>query len=259
MPTLNKNQINQFVEDGFVKLDNAVPADLCSQIREILWKDMDVVKDDPSTWTKSVIRLGFYKQDPFNKAINMPALTSAYNQLAGTNKWIPPKSMGTFPVRFPSIEEPRDTGWHVDSSFAGSDLYDYSRWRINVFSKGRALLMLFVFSDTGENDAPTVIKKGSHLDVARILEPYGEEGLTFTELTGRLNISMHRPGVSATGESGTVFLCHPFIVHAAQTHHGTSPRFLAQPALELREPLLLSESSETPPPIEKAILMALGR
>src|SRR5687768_9093036 len=261
MSTLSKDQINQFIEDGYVKLNNAVPADICTRIMEILWKDMDVDKDDPSTWTKPVIRFGFYNQEPFNKAVNMPALTSAYNQLVGTDKWAPRDSIGTFPVRFPSDEAPGDTGWHVDSSYPdpGADVNDYSKWKINVFSKGRALLMLFIFSDTDENDAPTVIKKGSHMDVARILEPYGEEGLAFMDVAGRLNVTLDRPEVIATGLAGTVYLCHPFIVHAAQPHRGTLPRFLAQPALELKEPLALSGHSENTPPIEEAILLALGR
>lgn len=30
---------------------------------------------------------------------------------------------------------------------------------------------------------------------------------------------------------GTVYLCHPFLVHAAQPHRGTEPRFIAQPSL----------------------------
>src|SRR5690606_28837951 len=32
---------------------------------------------------------------------------------------------------------------------------DFLEWRANVTSKGRALLMLFLFSDVGDRDAPT--------------------------------------------------------------------------------------------------------
>jgi hypothetical protein len=35
----------------------------------------------------------------------------------------------------------------------------------------------------------------------------------------------------ATGRAGDVYLCHPFLVHAAQSHRGRNPRFLAQPPL----------------------------
>ena len=37
--------------------------------------------------------------------------------------------------------------------------------------------MLFLFSDVGEDDAPTRIRVGSHLQIARELAPAGESGL----------------------------------------------------------------------------------
>ena len=39
---------------------------------------------------------------------------------------------------------------------------DFMSWRANIHSKGRALLMLFLFSDVSEQDAPTRIRVGSH-------------------------------------------------------------------------------------------------
>ena len=57
-------------------------------------------------------------------------------------------------------------GWHIDVSF-GTESPDFLDWRANVHSKGRALLMLFLFSDVDERDAPTRIRAGSHVDVAR--------------------------------------------------------------------------------------------
>jgi hypothetical protein len=56
----------------------------------------------------------------------------------------------------------------VDVSF-GTEDPDFLSWRANVASKGRALLMLFLISDVGEDDAPTRIRVGSHRDVARTL------------------------------------------------------------------------------------------
>jgi hypothetical protein len=80
-------------------------------------------------------------------------------------RWEPRSSLGTFPVRFPTDDEDtRDTGWHIDASFPGSDSVsdDYLTWRINIHSRGRALLLLFLFSDVGKDDAPTRIRVGSH-------------------------------------------------------------------------------------------------
>ena len=80
-------------------------------------------------------------------------------------------------MRFPSPDDPGDAGWHIDVSF-GLDTPDFMHWRANIVSKNRALLMLFLFSDVGEDDAPTRIRVGSHIDIARMLAPAGEAGLT---------------------------------------------------------------------------------
>ena len=110
--------------------------------------------------------------------------------------------------------------------------------------KGRALLMLFLFSDIGPNDAPTRILVGSHLDVPPLLEPYGEDGLSFIELAQKLTTTLNRDVELATGKAGTVFLCHPFLIHAAQDNKVGSPRFLAQPPLLPAEPINLNRQDE---------------
>jgi hypothetical protein len=118
--------------------------------------------------------------------------------------------------------------------------------------------MLFLFSDVGECDAPTRIKVGSHLDIARFLESAGEEGLPHAELD-KFAAILERPGALATGEAGDVYLCHPFLVHAAQMHRGSMPRFLAQPPLHPAEPLRLDRENEDYSAVEIAIRQALHR
>ena len=142
-----------------------------------------------------------------------------------------PAGLGTFPVRFPSRHAPSDDGWHVDMSF-GTDNPDFMEWRVNVKSRGRALLTLFLFSDVGPDDAPTRIRKGSHQTIARELLPHGETGMTLRQLAADGFASTKGCDLAlATGEAGTVYLCHPFVVHAAQPHRGKEPRFMAQPPL----------------------------
>lgn len=251
---LNESLVEKFIIDGFVKIENAFPKELAAKGREILWADTGCDPDNPATWTKPVIRLGDYPQAPFREAVNMPILHAAFDKLVGKGRWLPRYSLGTFPVRFPSDEEPGDTGWHAEASFAGDD----GSWRLNVNSKGRALLMLFLFSDINEEDAPTRILAGSHLDVPSILKPAGENGLSFIELAQKLTTTLDRPLVHATGEAGTVYLCHPFLIHAAQPHHGTSPRFLAQPPLMPSIPLQLEREDGDYSPVEIAVRMGLN-
>lgn len=255
---LSDAQIEQFVRDGFARIDNAFPSELAEECRAILWRDTGCDPDDPKTWTKPIIRLGQYAQQPFAMAANTPILHHAFDQLVGKDRWQPRISLGTFPVRFPSPDDPGDAGWHIDASF-GTETPDFMEWRANVTSKNRALLMLFLFSDVGEDDAPTRIRAGSHLDIARMLAPAGESGLTLRELAANnFAETAELPEVLVTGNAGTVYLCHPFLVHAAQPHHGTRARFLAQPPLAHAAPLSLNREDGDYSPVERAIRNALA-
>jgi hypothetical protein len=256
---LTSTEVAAFIEQGFVRIDEAFPSDLAAEARTILWRDTGCDPDDPSTWTKPVVRLGFYSQPPFVAAANTATLGRACDLLVGPGRWVPRGNLGTFPIRFPSSVDPGDAGWHVDASF-GTGNPDFMSWRVNLASKGRALLMLFLFSDVGPDDAPTRIRVGSHLDMARILAPAGEEGQSLGELARNgFAETATCAEVLATGRAGTVYLCHPFLVHAAQPHRGTRPRFMAQPPLlPISGRLELTRPDGDYAPVEIAIRTAVN-
>jgi hypothetical protein len=254
---LSAAEVASFIRDGFVRLDHAFSRQTAEQARTILWRATGCDPDDRSTWTRPVIRLDQFAQAPFREAANTQALHNAFDQLVGQGRWIPREALGTFPVRFPSPVAPGDDGWHIDVSF-GDETPDFLEWRANVMSRGRTLLMLFLFSDVEHDDAPTRIRVGSHRDIARQLAPAGDAGLSLRELAADgFAASAGRPEVSAVGEAGTVYLCHPFLVHAAQPHRGRNPRFLAQPPLLPREPICLYRAAGDYSPVEQAILKSL--
>jgi hypothetical protein len=255
---LSSQQVEQFITDGYVRLDHVFPRALADEGREILWLDMGCKQLDSRTWKRPVIWLGGYHDAPFAKAANTPELLSVYDQLVGPDRWVPMSGLGTFPVRFPTNMDTGDTGWHIDASFPGPDSVadDFLSWRINVNSKGRALFALFLFSDVGELAAPTRIRVGSHMMVARLLEPWGEDGIAVRSLD--LTSTAICKEVVATGEAGTVYLCHPFLVHAAQINRGQAPRFMAQPPLFPKKELDVRGERPLPVyPVEAAIRRAL--
>ena len=256
---LSKNEIEQFILDGFIRIDNAFSQELAAAALGILWDDLPCDRSNRATWTEPVIRLGMYTDQAFIDSINTSKLHNAFNQLVGPDRWMPCRSVGTFPVRFPSVQMPNDMGKHVDASFPGTDPGNYLEWRVNIKSKGRALLNLILYSDVSEADAPTVIYKGSHLDVARLLSKVDDWGLSFMELASRVEGLPKREEVYATGKGGTVYLCHPFLVHSAQAHRGSTPKFMAQPPLLLRDELSLADADGAYSPVERAIRMALQK
>ena len=82
--------------------------------------------------------------------------------------------------------------------------------------------------------------------------------MSFMELANCLEETSCRPELLATGDAGTVYLCHSFLVHAAQPNRGNQPRFMAQPPLEALQPFQLERRDGAYSPSEMAIRFALG-
>ncbi|WUH94787.1 phytanoyl-CoA dioxygenase family protein [Streptomyces sp. NBC_00433] len=245
-----------FLRDGFVKIEGAFSTETARECEALLWKETGCDPDDRATWTEPVRWVGGMAQPPFVAAANTPVLHAAFDALVGPGRWAPRPSIGSFPLRFPHEDEPDDAGWHIDGSY----LPEGETWYFaNVRSRDRALLMLFLFTDVTEDNAPTRIRVGSHLDMPALLAPYGEAGASILGIAPAMVAATdHRPEVLATGRAGDVFLCHPFLVHAAQPHHGTQPRFLAQPPLHPAVPLELDRPDGAYSPVESAIRQGLG-
>ncbi|HVY89387.1 MAG TPA: hypothetical protein VG942_10995 [Hyphomonadaceae bacterium] len=260
--TLSTTEVERFVRDGFVKVEGAFSMEAAAAWREKLWAEAKLSPDDPSTWPP-VVRLPGYGEPPHARAFNTPRLHEAFDQLAGADRWIAPAGIGTFVLRFPVPGEVNDDGWHIDVSFPGpnSGPTDFLTWRANSASRDRLGLVLLLFTDVGLDDAPTRIRIGSHLPTARRLATYGEAGESLINL-GRAGFgeSAHLPEALAIGEAGTAYICHPFLVHAAQKNLGARPRFLAQPPLQPKPngQVQLQRAAGDYSPVERAIRLALS-
>ena len=266
MGPLSPVQVERFVEDGFVKVPSVVPPEHLTAGRAVLWGDLGVSPKDPSTWTEPVARVIPSVEGPFKAAFDQPLLLAVFDQLVGPGRWLPRPHLGIFVVRFPHALPPNDTGWHIDASFAPEDYSgrpgadtDFSDWHVNVFSRERALLMLFLFSDVGPHDGPTRLRVGSHLDVPALLHDAGESGLPAARISPlAAQASSERPEAVASGQAGDVYVCHPFLVHAAQAPTGSAPRLMAQPGLSNKRPFAIERDGGPYAPVEVAIRRGLG-
>jgi len=249
--------INDFVANGFVFVRGAVAPDVVRECRKEIEEELlalSVDTQDPRTWTNPVVRIPCPDSPAFAAAGTSPALWEMYDALLGPGCWVQRQGVGgTIPVRFPSTKDPGDAGWHIDGSYEVDGQY----W-VNVHSRYRGLLALFLFTDVGDNDAPTEIIVGSHLDIPRALAPYGERGAFFADATKDLTDStFQRPHALATGQAGDVYICHPFIVHRATwPHRGEGPRMIAQPEIGHYEPFALLDKPDVCA-VERAILRGL--
>ena len=244
--------------DGYLVVRSAFPSDVAVQCRRSAAQQLAIDLTDPDTWDRPVIR-GVPTGDCFDQAANASRLLEAVTQLVDPDAWLPRPNLGAFVVRFPSAEDPGDTGWHIDSSFQPPG---DSRWFVNYRSKERALLLLCLLSDVGPNDAPSRLLPGSHLEMARLLAPGGDEGLpgAFAGQESEIPLPSTRGGeIFATGSAGDVFVCHPFLVHAASWPHcGHQPRFVAQPPISLAGSLKLEGQLDQLSPVARAIRLGLG-
>lgn len=250
--------VSDFCEAGFLVVRDAGAPDIVRACVNDIESDLrarDVDPHDPATWSEPVVRLPCPEGPAFAAAGMSPALQATYDALLGPGRWIRREGVGgTVPVRFPSTKNPKDAGWHIDGS------YDVDgRWWVNVRSRHRGLLALFLFTDVGEADAPTEILVGSHLDVPRVLAPFGDRGVFFGDVVPQLPPStFQRPRAHATGRAGDVYVCHLFLVHRATwPHRGSRPRIMAQPEIAHREPFLLRDHPGVCA-VEKVILQSLS-
>ena len=251
---LGPDQLQDFERRGYAAVRGAFSRATAEACQAEIWSQLEeqgVHRGDRATWTRPVVRINTPWTEPFWEAGRSPALHEAYDQLVGPGRWQHTEAVGgTVPVRFPSADDPGDAGWHIDGSFGGAP-----DWLVNVRSRGRALLCLFLFTDVGPDDAPTRLLEGSHLDVPPLLLPFGEEGVAFHgfSLAAR---TFDRREARATGQAGDVFVCHPFLVHAASwPHRGRRARMVGQPGVP-HEGFDLTDGAF---PVERTILAALDR
>ena len=62
----------------------------------------------PTTWTRPVIRLGGYNEEPFMKAQSTAACGfRPFDQLVRKGRWRRRSDLSGFAVRFPSLDDPR--------------------------------------------------------------------------------------------------------------------------------------------------------
>lgn len=255
---MEQSDLERFVDDGYLVVRSAIPPELAEECRLAAAAQIGIDLDDPSAWKRPVVR-GVPTGDCFNRAANAPRLLTAIEQLVGPEAWQPRPNLGAFVVRFPSDEDPGDTAWHIDSSFQPTG---DSRWFVNYRSKGRALLLLCLLSDVAMDDAPSRLLPGSHQEMARLLAPAGEEGLpgAYEGQTSRIPLPPHTGNeMFATGSAGDVFVCHPFLVHAASwPHRGRTPRFLAQPPIVVQDGFGLEAPFGRLSLVAKAIRIGMG-
>jgi hypothetical protein len=253
-PILEREDVARFIRDGFLRIEGAFSREAAAACCERIAAMGGIDLADPSSWKQPVARIIGAGAPVFAEVINTPTLHAAYDALVGSEHWVRRNNIGYVVVRFPSAEDPGDAGWHIEASYSVD-----GDPGVNVFSRDRALLILLLLSEVGNDDAPTRVRVGSHLLVPSQLREAGAAGMRSFDVATDTAEMEACPIASVTGAAGDVYLCHPFLVHSATwPHRGITPRFMAQPGLDPAEPFEYDRSTGQHSPVEVAVRVGLG-
>ncbi|MGE6575974.1 phytanoyl-CoA dioxygenase family protein [Paenibacillus xylanexedens] len=263
---LTKEQIDQFIEKGYVHIKGVYSREDALQAQTFLWGKLEenagIYRNDRSTWKEGMVILKeHYRNDSFDRC-NTKLFADVIDDLVGENRVIQRSvygetnsfpAWGWWPVNFSmggdsSWTVPRD-GWH----------WDGLNYRYYIDSPEQGLVCLCLFSDIAFRGGSTLLVEGSHRLVAKFLSqhPEGimvpdeiykfhEQHTYFSELSGqsddgrdaeeRVNYYMNTTHtaedgtrlrvVETPGNAGDVILLHPFLIHAASPNHTGTPRFM---------------------------------
>ena len=275
---LSRSDAEQFVERGYVVVKGAFSKDIAAAVCAAAWRELGekhgVDRHDPDTWNqpfmgrkavtgyvrtqgtgrrfllKSCAPRAFYAQaDIIGGADRLPGNGAALAWgdaaignlgLPNTASWQPP--------------HPRQPGWHKDG------------WHFRHFldSPEQGLLTVPIFSDILPRSGGTFIASDSIAPVARLLESL-PAGLHPDSVQGGGYLI---PGLveqctrfeELTGEAGDVALLHPYMLHRVSVNPSIRPRFIANAALVLAQPMRFArEPGDAYSLVELTTLRALQR
>jgi hypothetical protein len=252
---LTDEQVQFFLDNGYVKVPNAFPREQAEQWTSLAWQRLGYDPADPSTWAEGKIHMPtlnrFVVKEFAPKAWDaMCDLLGGEERIdAERTKWgdgfILNLHFGADePYREPS---PEAGGWHIDGDF----------FRHFLDSPEQGLLTVVIWSDILPRSGGTFIAPDSVPRIARHLAAH-PEGLLPNE-TGSHLIHECEQFIEVTGSAGDVFLLHPFILHASSQNPSGRPRFMTNPTVILKEPMDFNrEDPSEISPVERVVLNALG-
>jgi phytanoyl-CoA dioxygenase PhyH len=244
---LTEKDIHQFIEQGYIIVRGVFPRELADHIIPMVWAELDIDPDDPSTWTSSMVMLR--KVFPFPQIFTQRYI-GAVDDLCGQGRWEATRDVGHWPILFSGFANPPwrppKKGWHIDIDS-------------HVNSPGLGLFCVELFTDIKPGGGGTAVRVGSHRYTARIFAETEPGRLTPCELELRsIASTRYLPVVEVTGRAGDVIMMHPFTVHASSPNTSDRVRIAAVKLIGLYEPMNLKRQDIVDySPVERAIVDAL--
>ena len=197
---LTRAQVEQFIECGYTRLEEALPRAQALAAQDFLWErvaERGPRREDRATWTQPMVHIKEAYSDPVFQACATERLANAIEDLVGEGRWATRGQVtgwGWWPINFAlGADHPWDVptgGWH----------WDGQHFRHYVDAPNQGLLLLCLFSEIRHHGGGTVVAEGSHRVVADFLHRH-PDGLELGEAIGQCNRS-HPWLAELTGTAG---------------------------------------------------------
>lgn len=254
MKTLSEEQVEQFIEYGYVRIPNCFDSAVADEWRALAFERLGYDANDSRTWVEPRVHLP--RINTVDVADFAPTAYGAICDLLGGEERVatPVRWADGFIVNFNvGADQPWQppsasaTGWHKDG--------DWFRHFLDTPEQG--LLTIVVWSDIEPQSGGTFIATDSVGPVARFLRDR-PEGCHPAQVKFGVLIDQCERFEEVTGRVGDVFLLHPFMLHAASHNPSGRPRFITNPAVSLNEPMCFQRADGAYSPVEQAVLRGLG-
>ena len=272
---LTRAEAAHFVEHGHVVIEAAIPKEMANVACQSAWAELEanyrIERNDPATWDGVSTGRGGMRGDVRTQGTEArsllktraPRAFAAQADVVGGANRLPDGGktlswgdavIGNFRVPDgPPWQPPaaRQPGWHKDGH----------HFRHFINSPEQGLLTVPIYTDILPQSGGTFIACDSIAPVARLLAqcPAGvhPDGTQAGYLIPGL-IEQCSAFAELTGEAGDVVLVHPFMLHRVSVNPSNRPRFIANMAVVLTQPMCF----DRPPGdayslVELAVLRAL--
>ncbi|KZT50622.1 hypothetical protein CALCODRAFT_504492 [Calocera cornea HHB12733] len=243
---LTQEQVDHFMEKGYVKLPGAIPEETMKKWTADLWVRLGMDPNDKSTWDKEELHMPTHKSESMKTFA--PLVYEACGDLLGGTDKIAAKSnyvgngficnLGSPDFDPNERVDPRDlTNWHVDGDW----------FRHFLDCECQALETLILWSDVEDRAGPTYVNPDGIAKVAAWLRDHPEGSDTMTDENGDKIVPKIVKSCNVfeecIGKKGDVFLCHPLMPHSRQKNYIRNERFITNPCVNRNEPYNLNREN----------------
>jgi hypothetical protein len=271
---LSQDDIDHFMQHGWIKLTNCFTQEQVDQLTSTLWTRLGMSPTDKTGWHTE--RINMPNHTTFLANEFAPKAWAAICDLVGGEDRVADYNRtwnDGFIVNFGTPEsEGKDIkgqdlpGWHVDGDF----FVHY------LDSPEQALLVIPLFTDIGPGGGgtficpPAIPKIAKHLydhpeGVSPRMAPRAEDPKMNKEKSLKFfcDIARSMPDeafVEVTGQVGDIYLLHPLMLHSASNNKLRQLRVITNPPVSIKEPFSFDrEDPSAYSVVERKTLAALGK